>query len=217
MIGMFKVVALTTTMALGFGSLANAATVTYSNAEATPQFLLTVDDAVSPGKFRFSLATLVGTADFLGLGFNFGGTSLVQSAITLISATRQDNTAINPALVLSGNNTGSQEKCGTGCNFKGAGSRSVFDYIIRIGENGGGQNNYVKTVVFDIAATGSLTGLFTDFAVRAQAVNGNDSIKTDLEPNAPAPVPLPAGLPLLGSGLLAIGILRRRRTAKSAA
>lgn len=213
-----KTLVMTAALALGITTSANAATVTYTNANPTPQLSLTVDDAASPGKFRFSLSTVMGTADFLGLGFNFAGTSIAQSDITLVSATRQDGTAITPALKLFGDNTGNQGVCGQGCNFNGAGSRSVFDYIVRIGSNGGGQNNYVKSVVFDIAATGSLSTLFSDFAVRAQSTtNPGGSLKTDLSPNAPAPVPLPAGLPLLGSGLLAIGVLRRRRAAKAAA
>lgn len=189
-----------------------AATVTYTNSDPTPQVQLTLDDAASPGKIRFSLSTTLGTADYLGLGFNFDGTSLMQSAITLVSATKADGTAITPALKLFGDNTESQSTCGKGCNFNGAGSASVFDYIIRIGENGGGIN-YVKSVVFDIAVTGGLNNNpFSQFAVRAQSTsNPGGSIKTDLEPETPAPVPLPAGLPLLGSGLLAIGYLRRRR------
>lgn len=218
-----KTLVMTAALALGITTSANAATVTYTNANPTPQLSLTVDDAASPGKFRFSLSTVMGTADFLGLGFNFAGTSIAQSDITLVSATRQDGTAITPALKLFGNNTGNQSVCGinpggNGCNFNGAGSRSNFDYTIRIGENGGSPINFVKSVVFDIAATGSLSTLFSDFTVRAQSTtNPGGSLKTDLSPNAPAPVPLPAGLPLLGSGLLAIGVLRRRRAAKAAA
>lgn len=212
-----KALTITAAVALGAGSAANAATVAYTNADPTPRISLTVDDAAAPGKVRFSLSTTLGTADYLGLGFNFAGTSIAQGDITLVSATRQDGNAITPMLKLFGTNTGSQSKCGSGCNFNGAGSASVFDYIIRIGDNGGAQNNYVNSVVFDIAATGSLASLFSDFAVRAQSTSNNGgSIKTDLSP-VPSPVPLPAGLPLLGSGLLAIGILRRRRAAKARA
>ncbi|SNR23258.1 VPLPA-CTERM protein sorting domain-containing protein [Paracoccus sediminis] len=212
-----KALIVTAGLSLGAAASANAATLTFTNADPTPQFSLTVDDSASPGKFRFSLSTLVGTADLLGLGFFFGGASLSQSDISLVSATRADNQSIMPTLELFGNNTGQQGRCGQGCNFNGSGSRSVFDYIIRLGDNGAGQDNFVKSIVFDIAATGPLATLFSDFGVRAQRVNGDASIKTDLEPNDLAPVPLPAGLPLLGSGLLAMGILRRRRAAKTSA
>lgn len=213
-----------TAVTLGFAASANAATITYNNAEPTPKIELTVDDAASPGKFRFSLTTEIGTADYLGLGFNFAGAGISQSDISLVSALNKNGAQIFPALKLYGNNTESQTVCGDNpgdaCNFQGGGSRSVFDYIIRIGEQGGGGQggiNYVASVVFDIAAVGSLDSLFTDFAVRAQSTtNEGGSIKTDLTPT-PSPVPLPAGLPLLGSGLLAIGIMRRRRAAKASA
>lgn len=212
-----KALMLTAAVALGVATSANAATVSYTNAEDDLKFSLTIDDAASPGSFRFSLTTLAGAADFLGLGFMFGGTSLSKGDISLVSATNESDSPISPNLKLFGNNTGNQSTCGGGCNFNGDGSRSDFDYIIRIGENGGNAKNYVKSIVFDIAATGSLAQ-FSDFAVRAQVTtNPEGSIKTDLDPNNPAPIPLPAGLPLLGSGLLAIGILRRRRAAKSAA
>lgn len=212
-----KALMLTAAVALGVATSANAATVSYTNAEDDPKFSLTIDDAASPGAFRFSLTTLVGGADYLGLGFMFGGTSLSQGDISLVSATNESDSPIFPDLELFGTNTGDQTDCGNGCNFSGGGSRSDFDYIIRIGEQGGNAENYVKSVVFDVAATGSLSQ-FSDFAVRAQVTtNPEGSIKTDLDPNNPAPIPLPAGLPLLGSGLLAIGILRRRRAAKLAA
>lgn len=192
---------------MAFTQTASAATVTYTNAEATPKIQLTIDDAASPGKFRFSLTTLIGTADYLALAFNFGGTSISQIDISLVSATRADDTPGTPALVLYGNNTGSQNTCGTGCNFNGSGSATLFDYIIRIGENGGG-SNYVKTVVFDIMTAGSLaTNPFTGLAVRAQSTtNPGGSIKTDL-----TPVPLPAGGLLLLGALGGLGVAARRK------
>ncbi|WP_299849113.1 hypothetical protein [uncultured Roseovarius sp.] len=100
-----------------------------------------------------------------------------------------------------------------GCNFNGGGSASLFDYIIRIGANGGNANNFLKTVVFDIMVPGSLAANpVSQLAARAQSTtNPGDSIKADLTPdNPPNPgtMPLPAGLPLLASGFL-----RRRRKA----
>ncbi len=199
-------------LALCLTAPVSAATVTYNNSETSPNMQLEIDDSAS-GSFRFSLSTLVGTADFLGLGFNFAGSSITQSDITLVSATRADNSAISPTLALFGNNTGSQSSCGGGCNFNGSGSASLFDYIIRIGDNGGNANNFVKTVVFDIAAAGSLAmNPFSQFAVRAQSTsNQSGSIKTDLSTPV-SPIPLPAGLPLLLAGVCAIGILRRRKS-----
>lgn len=207
-----------TIVALGLATGASAATITYTNSAPTPKLQLVIDDAASPGKFRFSLSTTVGTADYLGLGFNFAGAGIMQSDITLISATRADDTAITPSLQLFGNNTGSQSDCGAGCNFNGGGSASLFDYIIRIGSNGGNANNFVKTVVFDIMVPGSLAANpFSQLAARAQSTtNPGGSIKADLTPdNPPNPgtIPLPAGLPLLASGFLAFGFLHRRRKA----
>ena len=207
---------------LGFAASASAATITYESETADPKLHLVVDDAVSPGKFRFSLSTTFGEADYLGFGFNFaqsaGDPSILMSEISLFSATRKDGVSITPTLELFGDNTTSQTKCGAGCNFEGGGSASTFDYILRIGSNGGGDggSNYVKTVVFDIAATGTLAdNIFSQFAARAQATTGaSTSIKADLievEDDPPPAVPLPAGLPLLASGVIALGAIRRRR------
>ena len=129
------------------------------------------------------------------------------------SATRLDGTAITPALELFGDGLTQVSTCGSGCNFNGGGSASSFDYIIRLGSNGGGLNNYVASVVFDIATTASLADL-TQYALRAQSTSNPDgSIKADLVPET-APIPLPAGLTLLGSGLVAFGVMRRRRAAR---
>jgi len=198
------------------GSIAaHAATLTYTNAESTPSMTLVVDDAASVGNLRFSLSTTVGTADYLGLGFNFAGTSLSQSDITLVSATKEDDTTITPVLELFGDNTGSQNTCGGGCNFHGAGSATVFDYIIRIGENGGGGPggiNFVKSVVFDIATTASLANSpFSDFVVRAQSTsNPGGSIKTNMVV-PPSVVPLPASGVLLIAALGGLALRRTRR------
>lgn len=206
-------------LAAGFASGATASTMTFTNAETSPSMKMVIDDSVSAGKFRFSLSTTAGTADFLGLAFNFAGTSITQSDISFVSATRSNDTPSTVALKLFGNNTGRQNTCGGGCNFNGAGSATLFDYILRIGENGGGGPggiNYVKSVVFDIATTTSLAdSLFSGFAARAQTTSTpGGSIKTNLVPDVAA-VPLPAGLPLLASGLFAAGFFGRRRKART--
>jgi len=205
--------------AFGMATGASAATLTFQNAEATPSMTLVIDDAASPGNLRFSLNTVVGTADFLGLAFNFEGTSVEESDITFVSATREGGAASIIDLELFGDNTGSQNTCGPGCNFNGAGSPTEFDYIIRIGEQGGGGPggiNFVESLVFDISTTATLaTNPFSGFAVRAQSTsNASGSIKTslDLLPSVSA-IPLPTGLPLLASGLLVAGFLRRKSKA----
>jgi hypothetical protein len=209
-------VALGAAMFMGSVMGASAATVSYVNADLTPQMQLTVDDtAAGAGKFRFTLTTLVGTADYLALGFNlFGNSNPLSSALfTVFSATNESGAAITPALVLFGNDTGSQNSCGSGCNFNGAGSATVFDYILRIGEQGGGAGNYVKSVVFDLTYAGTLAdNPFSQFAVRAQSTSNPDgSIKADLK--EVSAIPLPAGGFLLIGGLGALAALRRRKSA----
>ena len=205
---------------LGLSQAGTTATLTLENDDPTPVMQLIIDDGIGPNVFRFSLSTTFGQADFLGLGFNFAGVSLMQSDISLVSATRQDDTAIMPDLELFGDNTGSQSDCGPGCNFNGAGSATVFDYIIRIGDNGGNPNNFVKTVVFDIATPGDLTtNPFSQIAARAQSTtNPGGSIKADLVPpngggGGLPPIPVPASLPLL-AGAMGLGLIiaRRRKT-----
>lgn len=190
--------------------VASAATVTYTNVEPTPKIELVIDDGVGPDKFQFSLSTLIGTADFLALGFNFSGTSLSIDDFELVSATNASDASSNPTLQLFGNNTGSQNTCGTGCNFNGDGSATHFDYILRIGQTGGAGDNYVKSVVFNLATFGTLANNpFSQLAVRAQSTtNPGGSIKTDL-----TVVPLPAAGWLLIGGLGALAAVRRRKRA----
>ncbi|WP_299818651.1 VPLPA-CTERM sorting domain-containing protein [uncultured Jannaschia sp.] len=193
---------------------ASAATMSYTTAETNPQVRLVLDDAAEAGSVRFSLSAAQGFADFLGLGFDFAGSSVMQSMIGLVSFTSTSTKPNVPNVKLFGNNTGSQGTCGNGCNFNGAGGTgdTVFDYIVRIGEQGGGKNN-VASVVFDIAGVDLAD--FSNFAVRAQETSNGDSIKYGLNPDTPAPSPVPlpaAGLGLV-TGLGALAALRRRKRA----
>jgi hypothetical protein len=212
LIGRIQTLVASAVFALATTASAHAATITYTNAETTPAMQLVIDDDAVENGFRFSLSTTMGAADYLGLAFDFSGLSLSQENIVLVSATNASDQAIAPALTLYGNNTGSQNDCGNGCNFNGSGSATLFDYIIGIGAQGGNSANFVKSVVFDIFFAGSLDdNPFSQLAARAQSTtNPGGSIKTSLTPEM-SPVPLPAGLPLLLSGLLAAGLLARRR------
>jgi hypothetical protein len=192
-----------------------AATVTYQSDEANPKVQLIIDDtAAGAGKFRFTLTTIFGAADFLGLGFDFAGSTLTQAALSLVSFTSKSSTPNVPALLLYGNNTGIQTACGYGCNFNGGGTwPDPFDHVIRIGENGGGAN-YISGIVFDVTAAGSLAdNPFSGFGVRAQGTTGpSNSIKFRLV-EAASSVPLPAAGWLLLAGLGGLAALRRRRAA----
>jgi hypothetical protein len=165
--------------ALAMATAANAATVTYINADPTPVMELTVDDNGGSDLWTFSLETTVGMTDYL-------------------------------AFTLYGDGNAQVSDCEQGCNFNGSGSASLFDYIIKFASQGGSADNYVKTVQFTIALAGATWDFFTQFGIRAQSTsNLEQSIKADL---TIPPVPQPAGLPLLLSGLLAAGLLVRRRT-----
>ncbi len=168
---------------------------------------------------RFDLSTLVGEGDFLGFGFNYAGSDMLSSAdLMLLSATKKNGDSITPAISLFGNGSETVSGCGNGCNFNGSGSASEFDYIVRIGSNGGGQNNYVASASFSLADT--LASDFDGLALRLQStadsagtpVNGG-SLKIDLEEiEDMAPVPLPAAAWLLLAGLGGLGAVARRKT-----
>ncbi|WP_306753054.1 VPLPA-CTERM sorting domain-containing protein [Paracoccus actinidiae] len=67
--------------------------------------------------------------------------------------------------------------------------------------------------MFDVATTAKL-GDLSQFAFRAQSTsNPGGSIKADLEPQQPAPVPLPASAVLLMAGMGGLASLRRRKKA----
>ncbi|WP_299837852.1 VPLPA-CTERM sorting domain-containing protein [uncultured Jannaschia sp.] len=193
---------------------ASAATVSYTTAETDPKVQLLLDDGAVDGAVRFTLSAVTGFADFLGLGFDFSGTKILKSKIDLVSFASTHNRPDVPALVLFGDNTGSQSTCGNGCNFNGGGGTgdTAFDYILRIGEQGGGKKN-VAGIVFDIG--GVALADFSNFAVRAQETSNGNSIKYGLNPDAtvPSPVPLPAAGFGLMAGLGALAALRRRKRA----
>ncbi len=201
---------------------ASAATVTFVSEELNPQVRLELTDTasgLSAGSVRFSLDSAIGFADYLGLGFDYAGMMLRQADITRVAFTSPSGNPATPAIVLYGNNTGTQATCGQGCTFNGGGGTgdTTFDYIVRIGEQGGGKKN-VASVVFDIAGT-SLTD-FSNFAVRAQETSNGGSIKYGLNPvmemTPPAPVPLPAAGFGLFAGIGALAALRRRKRANAA-
>jgi hypothetical protein len=201
--GNFRMLAVAAFLAGAVALPTAAATVTYQSDEADPKVQLVIDDTVAgAGKFRFTLTTVSGAADFLGLGFDIAGISLKKSTLSLVSFTSTHSAPNTPTLVLYGKNTNSQTACGKGCNFNGGGTwPEPFDYIVRIGENGGGKKN-VSGIVFDVTTAGSLAdNPFSGFGVRAQGTTGpSNSIKFRLVETASS-VPLPAAGWLLLAGL----------------
>jgi len=189
---------------------ANAATVTYTNADESPVMQLTISNVENGVLFSIMTADEFGTADYLALAFNLDVVEdLIEDDFVPIAATDAGGNNIDPLPELTLYED--TRDCENGCNFNGD-DKSLYDYIIKFAGQGGSGDNYVNSISFEITDLGDDFDLenFSMFSIRAQSTsNLEGSLKADL---TISPVPLPAGLPLLLSGLLAAGWLARRRT-----
>lgn len=212
--------ALAATLALGVGAAQEATAATLDASDVGTSF--TVDfnyfDTLL-AEFEWTLDSVVGnvwsfTVDIANnssnspnqnrlTSFGISATPDVSLAITdndggLWTAVRTDPTAGYQNIGIDGIEDCVTSATGGNPNCQGGGNGGIA----------GGGTSTMGLALTLLTASNTLT--FDNFAVRYQSidVNGNTSIAFE---GFVAPVPLPAGLPLLGLGLGALALLRRRK------
>ncbi|HEV2879967.1 MAG TPA: PEP-CTERM sorting domain-containing protein [Pyrinomonadaceae bacterium] len=198
-----------TFMLLALSVIAQADAITTSTATAaTPLVTATISNYTLTGNsFTFTINNTSTSGSITALGFNLPGTD--RGTFTLTSSTDPDFSLSSAVKAQAGAQT----------------STSTLDFALLTGNNFGG-GKVAEGIAPGTSATFTVTGNFTGLTAqqiaelvfaRFQGIQPGD--KSEVITVTPQPVPEPATMILLGSGLAgaAASIRRRRKAAQDAA